>query len=629
MSQAKALLWKEWHEVRGYLALALFVFLCLPLIGAVEDVIVRHRFVLAASPWVYLLGGVLAVFVGVGTVVRDLDGRLEEFWRSRPVSATRWLIVKYFVGLLVVLAGLVVPLVVELVVNRGRALLETDARVILAWGPFFWAAVYSVSFAAGCLFRRGAHAAMISIALVLLIYFLPQVIPPLKFLSLDQVIDESRFPRTDSSGRVLEIYRQIAWIPWTVRYEPRQLTFVAGMAVLCAAALFFALAAVWRDWRAESGRRTIYWTIGGALLILFSSAAFQVASNLPLLQTLELPSGRWTQLMRANGDDGVIVLEGPFPAASRVPTLLRPFHATASGVELAAAAEVDVQLSWWRLVFNPDHPNILYIPEENEPAGGARTFPSLTTVTISPGGGADVAVQSFPEFAIEKGAGTRDWFTTGMIWNGRLYLVGPKVMTFDLADPQRPRLVSTEAYEWDFRSRRYETWRLFDPNENVDAATVLLPIIPQLPPRKRLELALDLTTYRLLSGDVLVRINDAGIITTYHLDQLTENSATFRRLGRYDPTPVQRLFGVSGRSGKVGDGLLFQTFSNGQLGGAHVAVFDITGPRPVPVAHFALPHETGLQAMCPLPGGRLLAAGRDRLYLLGPPPGIELPRVTR
>ena len=48
MSQRKALLWKEWLEIRVFFYIALFVFLGLPLLGGIEAVVQNGRF---EMPW--------------------------------------------------------------------------------------------------------------------------------------------------------------------------------------------------------------------------------------------------------------------------------------------------------------------------------------------------------------------------------------------------------------------------------------------------------------------------------------------------------------------------------------------------------------------------------------------------
>ena len=188
MNQLKSLLWKEWLEIRTFFLIALFVFVGLPLLGGIEARFQTGYFEILASVWTYFLGGVLAIFVGVGTVVRDLNGRLEDFWRSRPVSVSRWLIVKYFVGLFVVIFTLCVPLVLELLINHTNTNMYTAPQLILAWHPFLWALLYSIGFLMACLVRRGAHAAMLSLAVMLLLYFLPEIIPPLRHLGVSWAV---------------------------------------------------------------------------------------------------------------------------------------------------------------------------------------------------------------------------------------------------------------------------------------------------------------------------------------------------------------------------------------------------------------------------------------------------------
>jgi ABC-type transport system involved in multi-copper enzyme maturation permease subunit len=621
MSQTKALLWKEWNEVRLFLAIALFVFLGLPVIGGVEEIFVGRHFELSTAPWVFLLGGVLAVFVGVGTVVRDLNGRLEEFWRSRPVSVARWLAMKYFVGLAVVLASLAIPLCVEVAMTPTITFIGPNPRLMLAWSPFLWAALYSLSFAIACLIRRGAHAAMLSISMLLLVYFLPRVIPPLRYLDVSWVIEESRSPQTDRNGKLLAIYHRLPWTPWPIHYQAQQLEFVIGMIALCMIGLTIAVMAARRNWRIESGRRMIYWSIGGALLILFSSAAFQVASNLTVLQTVDLPPQFSVETLRNEGSNGVMRGHVWTREGKLVQNLLHVLRITPSGVQLGPEVKVDPSLNLWRPFWNPMLPNILYAETPDVEAG--KNFPTLITVALGDGV-AHAAVQSFPELTVSNQVAYPQWYGgLTMIWHDRLYLLGNKLMTFDLADPLKPRLLSVEALEkWSFGHSIQDWMLLRDQDEDVDAGKISLPPIPQLPRRQRLEMvAQSFPTDALLTGDLLIRMYNDHHITTYHLDQLTETEAVFRKSGRYDPTALDQLFGAQVNDTAAADGLLFESMGNSQLGGAHITVFDVTGPRPQPVAHFALPSETRLDKLCPLPDGRLLAVGQSRLYLLGPPPG--------
>jgi hypothetical protein len=617
MTRTKALFWKEWYEVRGFFVVALFVFLGLPLIGAAEDLVARQRFELSAAMWVFALGGLLAVFIGVGTVVRDLNGKLEEFWRSRPVSVSRWLIVKYFTGLALVLAALAIPLLVEMAVNRKQDEIGVGSSLILAWHPFFWAAAYSIAFALASLVRRGAHAAMLAISALLLLYFLPLVIPPLRFLSLSWVIDQSASPQVDHHGRILAIYHRIPWAP-SVLYRPGQLWFVAGMVALCAIALAISVIAVRRDWRVESGQKTMYWSIGGAILLVFCSAAFQVASNLSILQTIDLPPSTYATSTYGADDEGVMEfyrVEGADQQHGK--QILRTFRVTSSGIELGPGKEY----AWIgpNSVWVPGRPDVLYNAGAASPGPDGGNYPILATTLLREEPVSSL-VQRFPELAEPSDGSRREWWGSGaLIWQGRLYVAGPKLLTFDLSDPTKPRLSSVEPLEWMNYSHDPQSWRfLQDRTEDVAVGTLKLPDIGPLPPRQRLEMAIR-SVGAMLSGDILIRFYDDHI-TTYRISQLTESSVTFQRLGRHEPTILQRLIGRRHASAVTQSGLLFEVLSNDAFGGAHIDVLDVTGSRPTPIAHFALPHEPSLHAPYALPDGRLIVSGYRRIYLLSPPP---------
>jgi hypothetical protein len=363
MSRTKALLWKEWHEVRILLAIALFVFAGLPTIGALEDR--AHRF--SASPWVFLLGGLLAVLVGVGTVARDLNGRFEDFWRSRPVSVVRWVVLKYSVGLGVVLVALTVPLVVEIGLNQGINA-WTNPTLILAWNPFVWAAAYSVAFAVACLVRRAAHAAIISIVALLLLYFLPYLLKPIQFLELTWVMDAGEFNR------------RVPWMPWRAPYEPGQLLFVLGMTLVSVGGLLLAIAAVKRDWRIESGRKMIYWSIGGVALLILCSVAFQVGSNLPLLQKLDLPENNGVESIQSDGYRGIMLTWTDY-VGSRCQSL----RVTATGLELGPSLPLENSryMNAQGAVWLAEHPSLLYVPGDNPiSSDGKKTCPTLTVVNL-------------------------------------------------------------------------------------------------------------------------------------------------------------------------------------------------------------------------------------------------------
>jgi hypothetical protein len=733
MKQFLSLLWKEWYETRILFAIALFVFLILPLIGGIEQYPREHIFHISASVWAFCLGGLLAIFMGVGTVSRDFGGGLEDFWRSRPVGIGRWLIVKYFVGLLATLIPLYVPLLLQAWINRVDTELVVEPKFILAWCPFEWAALYSLGFLSACLLRRAAHAAMLAVALALLLYFLPEVFPPIRFLSLAWVMDDSEHPRTGGGWHMLPIYHRTPWAPGNVPFEPGQLAFVVGMIVLCAIALGLAMLVVRRDLRVESSRKLIYWSIGSAVVLVFASASFQVATNLSLIQTIDLSQERglngWAHI---DGNQGIIERSwwtGPAGYEQQPHHALQPFQVTSSGVSVGPITEVtrrswsgsawspdhpeviyrvrpathlpDAQTeypqllittlkdgaesvtvqefpqftqshwspqlllwngrlhlrdgrtlnqgvvltfdisdpakprlistgvnvglpaevgwgNWWESVWSADHPEVIYEAHTApHPAESESEYPQLT-VTLLNGTTAPVIMQEFPQFTM------KNWRPELFLWNGHLYMLNEQELTrqgmvliFDISDALKPRLLSSAPIVWEYSDRRELQFDSSDV-EDLDVAILSLPQIPGLPPRQRLEMK---SKHRfLLDGDVIV-CRSHGSLITFRLEELTADTARFRRAGRYDPTPVQRLFGESAMWRVIANGLLYQSSPTDR--GSHISVVDLRDPqRPHPIGHFGQPFEQDLD-LCALPEGRALAIGRKKLYVLGAPPGFK------
>ncbi len=531
MNQLKSLVWKEWLEIRGFFLVALFVFLGLPLLGGIESLLQTGRFEILASVWTYFLGGVLAIFVGVGTVIRDLKGRLEDFWRSRPVKLNEWLFAKYFVGLAVVIVTLAVPLVLELLINQTRGDLYAAPQFVLAWHPFLWAAMYSVGFLTACLLRRGAHAAMLSLAVMLLFYFLPEILPPLRHLGVSWAVQESQFPRRDGNYNLLPEYHAVPWVLGKAVFHWVQFEFVAGMVVLCAIAAWASLVVIRRDKRLESDRRTIYWSIGGALLILFASTSFQLATNLELLQTVKLPNAQERVVTVQFGQDGGVLFTNRWRQLdgqhSETIVTAYPFRITRAGVELQPVISLPSSISTRNLAWRPQHPDVIYTPDyvTSHPNPNDATehldYPKLTVCSLA----APTASVSEMNF---KDLEAKDWGSMRLYVAGDLlyFLGGPHVLTFDIADPLRPRLLSHRMIP---HTSLHDTWS----GEYGDSDTMLfaLPEIAELSPQQRLEARMAM--WQTFDGRNVYRVSESRIMV-FSLDELTPTTARFRKSGRYD-----------------------------------------------------------------------------------------------
>lgn len=118
----------------------------------------------------FFIGIIWGAIVAIGVFGSETKTRLEEFWRTRPISPTQWFWVKYSVGLLALLItlDLLPALGVWSLGHRrdvGSGYLGMGLHASLLCLPLLHAQSYSFSAAAICLTRRPMLGAVIGIAL--------------------------------------------------------------------------------------------------------------------------------------------------------------------------------------------------------------------------------------------------------------------------------------------------------------------------------------------------------------------------------------------------------------------------------------------------------------------------------
>jgi hypothetical protein len=599
VKQLSLLAWKEWHEIRAFFWIAIGIFIGLPVIGGIEEFAQHGHFVLLASPWVFGCGAVLAVFVAVGAACRDFHSHLEDFWRSRPVSVTRWLLVKYAVGLGVVLLVCALPLMLEIIVDH-----DVSVIFLLVAYPFLWIAVFSISFLAGCLVRRPAQAAMLALAAMLLVYCLPTVLPPLAWLDIWSVTETRAY--WDWNGSV--VWDQL----WDTIRAPKLLEFAGGMLAIGAVALISALVAARRDWRLESGRKMMYGSVSCAVLIISSSAAYRLGTNLPILQQVDLPANEGdVRQFEFSGNHGYIVLLRNISQSSVEWVPRYTLHAvdlTSAGLQIGPGERIDAP-SWgppWA-ARTTQHPEFEY--ETTIGLDATPTTDNHYYLWVYESGRHVKSIQLPLQF--ETAAGERAT-PRPYAWDNRLFVYGSRLLTFDITDPALPRLISQSDLELQVQHQYY-----FDGEEKVH---IPLAELPDIPPAAKLDAAISGFFGGVFDGQTLCRA-EGNAMVEYRLVAMTDTAASFRKVAEYDPTILERMFGFFNRytGNALSDGLLYcgQGYGGGTFN-PHITVFDTRGTNPLRVVgHFAAPGKEMM--VCPLPDGRALVAG-DKLWLVGPPP---------
>jgi hypothetical protein len=637
--QLASLAWKEWHEARTYLWIGLGVFLGLPIVAGIEAMWqYSRRFEVASTPWVLMFGGILVVFVAVGTTCRDLNGRVEEFWRSRPVGIVRWLLVKYAVGLTIAVLACAIPMIAEFLVDRINGVVRQDLslrayiEMFLEIAALFLLMVpplFSLAFLAGCVVRRAAHAAMLAFAAALLLFLLPILLPPLKWFNWEDV-------------------------EWGENAAP----YAAALVAISVITLVIAMIAVRRGWRVQSGRKLMYAAVAVVILILLGSAAYQLGTDMPILQEISLrPAEQVIGLQSQNYKGFVMTQQYDDAAAVKLgfryesEQQYRPFKVTASAIVLGEPDRRPTRGSefysgwygWpgWYAQLSPEgHPEISYGVESTVDDTTGEQQCNLQIYRHGTGGGSTMRLWSLPSNGSTWVDGKQLWYSdwsVGYVWKDRLYVIGRQLVILDIADPLRPKILSNTPFssaffEQEAKDRAGGYWSYAQStNRQPDKLVWDLPPIPDLPAQQRLEARLKMGGLgRSIASDgkILCELDGDGL-TAWRLKELTDKKAVFEPIGQYKPTILEAAFGnfnygelymangllylsSGGRWGWGGYGIGRQIFN------PHVSVFDVRGPGRIRlVGHFASP---GLQTMSVLPDGRVIAGG-DKIWLIGPPPG--------
>jgi hypothetical protein len=635
MRQLASLAWKEWREVRWVVGFALIMFIGLPLVGGIEGRRYAHGFEFIASPWVMFLGGLLATVVAATAVCRDLNAPLVDFWRSRAVATGRWLLIKYGVGLAVVLLCCLIPVILEELLVKPAPRDEHFGAVVAAWFPFVCCVQYSLGFFSGAVARRPGPAIMLALALSMLAYFLPMILPPLRSLNVPEVFLYSSDPWPAAHGAT---QATVPWVPWPVPFAPRrQMPFLIGAVVMSAVALLFSIVAIRREWRIRAAQKLTYWSIAGAILLLFASASFQLGTNLPVLQKVDLEPTDQLAEIRTDGHRGAAFFFMRInPQGSYLGGGVRPFEINQSGVQVGG----EVQMRGWPVgrynfqTWLPAHPDYCFVLREPASPNVANSNwlelgvfdlrrpadPLVKTVNL---GAADPAhTHGVPHLCTVGDQLYAVW------WKDRLT---PAAVIIDVRDPTNPHAVPSKPFFPGLLSG-YK----FTPVLRMELLPVRDSTVAQ-----RLTTTVDQFSdgRATLAGDVMVTSGwgEGYQFSTYRLSQTTTRPAPlvkrvdssqgnetveFERIGGYEPSLLESVLGSATDGITTENGMVYVSEQSMAFGGglSRLTVFDLSNPaRPTPIAHFATP-DNRLVSVCPLPDGRVLLGGKS-LYLLGRPPG--------
>ncbi len=303
MKSIIALTWKEYRQIRWFLIIGLAIFLIFPLYEDIDSYIhgYKHSYQMSAIMAVFF-GGIFTIFVAVAITTADLRTKLDTFWLSRPINPLKLLTIKYIIGLTTTLLVISLPIIIQICFLR-----VSDFTVKPLYNnTFTLITIYSTAFIIGCLARKPVYATMLAVAAALLIYFLPVLIPPLRFLcpseillndsfGIAYVISETLHGRTFYRNLFLDnqfypySFHHLLNIPFTtltIYFTTNWLIYVALALASCPIAIFLSALTIRRNYRVNLNQKSILWSLGIIALLLWSTVAYQLGSNLTCLRRI-------------------------------------------------------------------------------------------------------------------------------------------------------------------------------------------------------------------------------------------------------------------------------------------------------------------------------------------------------
>ena len=168
-SERAALFWMQFRQSVPVVIAGLVIFSLVWGVNQSQHSFSRFDMFETLGPFI---GCVLALLIGIGSFVHELEPQLYTFWRSRPISPTRWFWLKYFAGAIVVIGCFDLPLLaLARITNPPSGDFGVELFPILL--HLF---VYSFSVLAACAIRHPVYSPILAVCGMLAFLFGPEAI---------------------------------------------------------------------------------------------------------------------------------------------------------------------------------------------------------------------------------------------------------------------------------------------------------------------------------------------------------------------------------------------------------------------------------------------------------------------
>jgi len=651
MKASRALIYKDWHHARWFLVAGLFLFVGIPLLEAVGMQYKVGAF-RTDMPEGFVLGfgSLFAIFMAAGGVCPELGNGLYSFWRARPVALWRWVLIKYFAGLFVVLLVCVSSMALELISQTINPLVYRDSEfgwAILTYHTYTIILMYSIAFLVSCVVRKTTHAAILSAAIGLVIYFIPVLMSALEPVSVLNMIERGKAPRFEivsSSewtsqaifgkshetwgywfGSPHRIWMRLPWDTALIfHYYRGYWEFVITMLTAGIVVVGLTLLCLKHCVIVRMRQKLLAFSLGAIAVLIFAVGSFALGSNLTCQQSIELVPKCEKHMYYLNGASsgncGLAIYDVYDREAKKMrPGLIKQYEIVNDKVIVCDYSLEDVEMysMYGRnaVEYSHDRPGIVWTLQSRcEKLNDTDAKRTLWLVTL------ELQKESKQVKVLGKlklGEHiSNDNSTPGgcsiKLYGDKIYAyVYGKLYAIDVSNPAaEDATLLDEKYggpvfgESGSGGKMTRTLRLFKDES--------------LSYQQRVQVTVGLMDYyEIMTGEDKTFVGVSGdSIKVFKLvssvgDQAAMESDTFRR-----PRPLERVMDLWPKDACLKDGLLYVLTCGGP--GQGVTVFDVSMPGRVrKIAHYAAPDER-FRRISLLEDGRLLAIG-DSLHIVLPP----------